>query len=151
MRLALQTDYALRTLIFLATRPGRAQISQIAQFFRISSHHVAKAVHRLAREGYIRTIRGVGGGIELARPANDIVLGELILRFEGNLHLLDCVGVNDVCTIQPNCRLRQILCAAERVQIDYLNDFRLSDLVRDGASLVHLPTEVGRLEANQLG
>ena len=138
MRLSLQTDYALRTLLYLATRSGRVQISQVAQFFRISSHHVAKAVNRLSREGFVRSVRGAGGGIELARPAAEIILGDVILRFEGNLHLLECVGVDDVCSIQPGCKLRHILGEAERLQIQYLNGIRLSDVVRANKVVVKL-------------
>ena len=138
MRLALQTDYALRSLIYLGTYGGRSQITQISQFFKISSHHVAKAVNRLAHEGFIRTVRGVGGGIELARAAHEIVLGDVIRRMEGNLHLLECVSGVEVCSIQPGCRLRHVLAEAERLQWSYLNSVRLSDVLGAGHSLVEL-------------
>ena len=36
MRLALLTDYALRTLIYLVGKPGRANIHEVADFYRIS-------------------------------------------------------------------------------------------------------------------
>ena len=67
MRLALQTDYALRTLLFLATRTGRTTVSDVAEFFGISAHHVGKVVHQLGKLGYVRNHRGPSGGIELAR------------------------------------------------------------------------------------
>ena len=67
MRLSLQTDYTLRTLLFLATRTGRATVSDVAEFFGISAHHVGKVVHQLGRLGYVRNRRGPGGGIELGR------------------------------------------------------------------------------------
>jgi Rrf2 family nitric oxide-sensitive transcriptional repressor len=135
VRLALQTDYALRTLIYLAGRPGRARVSQVAEFYRISAHHVAKAVNQLVRLGYVRGIRGVGGGLELAREATEIRLGEVIQAFEGNLHLLECVGTENVCIIQPNCKLKRVLAEAERLQVDYLNSVRLADVVRPAGGL----------------
>ncbi|MBX7168672.1 MAG: Rrf2 family transcriptional regulator [Pirellulales bacterium] len=138
MRLALQTDYALRTLIYLAGKPGRAHVADVAQFFQISAHHVGKVVHQLGRLGFVRSIRGVGGGIELARAPEAIRVGEVVLAFEGNLHLLDCVGVDAVCVIQPNCRLRSVLAEAERIQLEYLNGVYLSDVVRPGKQLVEL-------------
>ena len=127
--LALHTDYALRTLLYLAGNPGRASIAQVAQFFRISKDHVAKVVQSLARLGYLRSIRGIGGGIELLKKPDDIRIGQVILDFEGNMHLLECVGVENVCVIQPGCRLRTVLAQAERLQMDYLNSVRLSDIV----------------------
>jgi Rrf2 family transcriptional regulator, nitric oxide-sensitive transcriptional repressor len=139
MRLALLTDYALRTLIYLVGKPGRANIQEVADFYRISPHHVAKVVHRLGRLGYVRSIRGVGGGIEMARSPQDIRVGEVILAFEGNMHLLECVGTPKVCVIQPRCRLREALAEAERRQLAYLNEVLLSDIVQPGGQLEDLP------------
>ena len=142
MGLALQTDYALRTLIFLVVRPGRTTVAEIAEFFGISVHHVAKAVHQLSKTEYIRSLRGVGGGIELAKPPEEINIGELIERFEGNrIHLLECVALDGVCAIQPACRLRGVLAEAERRQMDYLKSIRLSDLVQPGEQLVQLAND----------
>lgn len=146
MRLALHTDYALRTLIYLAGRPQRATIDEVAGFYHISSNHVAKVVNQLARLGFVRSVRGVGGGLELGRPAEQITIGEVVLAIEGNMHLLDCVETENVCVIQPNCRLRHVLAEAERLQREYLSSVRLSDVVRPGKQLV----ELRRLPESQL-
>jgi len=138
MRLALHTDLALRTLMFLATCRQRSNISEIAKFYRVSPGHLAKVVQRLAREGFIRSVRGVGGGIELAAPPEAISIGEVISRFEGSMHLLDCVAIEDVCVIQPGCRLRHVLIEAERIQQEYLSSIRLSDVVAPMQNLVPL-------------
>jgi Rrf2 family nitric oxide-sensitive transcriptional repressor len=131
MRLALQTDFALRTLMFLASRKARARatIADVAGFFRISVPHVAKVVNQLARLGYVRSVRGAGGGIELGKAAADIRIGDVVLAFEGNMHLLECVGKEDVCVIQDYCKLRNVLARAEKLQLDYLQDVRLADVV----------------------
>lgn len=138
MRLSLQTDYALRTLIYLAGRPARCHIADVAEFYRISLNHMSKVVQQLARQGYVRAIRGIGGGIELARDPDEIRIGQVVLDFEGNLHLLECVGTENVCVIQPNCRLKRVLAEAERLQIEYLEGVRLSDVVAPGKQLVEL-------------
>ena len=148
MRLSLLTDYALRSLIFLAGNPGRRQISQVADFFRISKDHVAKSVQLLSRHGYVRSIRGIGGGIELAREASEISVGEVILACEGNMHLLECVDPKSqgVCVIQPHCRLKGVLAEAERIQLAYLAGVRLSDLAAPSAECVPLEA-IGRSPA----
>src|SRR5262245_63262883 len=138
MRLALHTDYALRTLLYLAARPGRASVAQVALFYRISKDHVAKVVQSLARLGYVRSIRGVGGGIELLRKPDEIRVGRVILDFEGQMYLLEILGVENVCTIQPVCRLRSVLASAEKLQMDYLNSVRLSDIVVPGKDLLEI-------------
>ncbi len=131
MRLDLQTDYALRTLMFLASRKARqrATIADVAKYFKISEPHVAKVVNQLARLGFVRSVRGVGGGIELGRQPADIRIGEVVVAFEGNMHLLECVGTDDVCVIQEHCKLRTALARAERLQLDYLNGVRLVDVI----------------------
>ena len=131
MRLSLQTDFALRTLMFLASKKGkaRATIADVAGFFQISDAHVAKVVNQLARLGFVRSIRGAGGGIELGRQPAQIRIGDVVLAFEGNMHLLECVGTDNVCVIQNHCKLRTVLARAERLQLDYLNDVRLTDVI----------------------
>ena len=129
MRLTLQTDYALRTLLYLATRTGRVTIAEVAEFYGISGHHMGKVAHQLGRLGYVRNRRGPGGGIVLARPAAAISVGAVIRAFEGTTHMLECVGTPGVCVIQPGCTLRGVLAEAERRQMDYLNGVTLEALV----------------------
>ena len=132
MRLSLQTDYSLRTLMFLATRPGRHTVSDVAEFFQISQTHIGKVAHQLARIGYVRSIRGIGGGLELARSPDEITVGEVVRSVEGSMNLLECVSVDHVCVIQKHCKLRTVFDRAERIQLDYLNTVRLSDVLPFG-------------------
>lgn len=156
MRLDLHTDYALRTLIFLAGRPGRASVAEVAGFYGISKDHVAKVVQTLVKMGYLRSQRGVGGGIELARSPDQIRIGHVIAALEGNMHLLECVGTDNVCAIQPGCRLRRVLAQAERIQREYLDSVRLSDVVEPGGwlrefepSAVTPPLVAGAVDTSQ--
>lgn len=128
MRLTTQTDFALRTLMYLVSIKGRTTAAQVAKLYGISTNHMAKVVNQLARLGYVRSIRGIGGGIELARQPEEIRLGEVIEAFEGNMHLLDCVATDDVCAIQSFCKLKGALAEAEKVQLEYLNNVTLADV-----------------------
>jgi Rrf2 family nitric oxide-sensitive transcriptional repressor len=138
VRLSLHTDFALRTLIYLTERPGRASVAQVADFYRISKDHVAKVVQSLVRLGYVRSVRGIGGGIELLKKPDEVRIGQVIRDFEGQTHLLECVSVDNVCTIQPSCRLRGVLAQAEKLQMDYLHSVRLSDVVQPGGQLLEI-------------
>ncbi len=130
MRLALQTDFALRTLLYLGSRPERATVQEVAEFYRISVHHLGKVVHQLGRLGYVRNLRGPGGGMELARAVEGITVGEVVRAFEGtNVHLLECVETPGVCVIQPGCTLRGVLAEAERRQMEYLDSVTLATLL----------------------
>ncbi|EMB17663.1 MULTISPECIES: RrF2 family transcriptional regulator [Rhodopirellula] len=129
MRLTTQTDYALRTLMYLATRETRANVAGVASLFNISVNHVAKVVNVLAREGYVRSIRGVGGGIELAVRPEDVTVGQIIATVESDMHLLPCVAGDHGCVIHSFCKLTGVLANAERIQMDYLNSVTLADVI----------------------
>jgi Rrf2 family transcriptional regulator, nitric oxide-sensitive transcriptional repressor len=147
MRLTTHTDFALRTLMFLATSGQRSTVAEVSSLFGISANHLAKVVLQLSRLGYVRSLRGIGGGIELARKAESIRLGELIETLEGNMHLLECVSSENVCAIQPFCKLKGVLAEAERLQLEYLNSMTLRDIVPTRRQLGSLAmAKVGEFE-----
>jgi Rrf2 family nitric oxide-sensitive transcriptional repressor len=128
MRLTTQTDYALRVLMFLVAANRRATSAEVAALYGISANHVAKVVNQLARLGYVRSLRGIGGGIELARRPEEVRLGEVIEAFEGSLRLLDCVETDNGCAIHGFCKLKGALAEAERAQLEALNRVTLRDV-----------------------
>ena len=139
MRLSLQTDYGLRTLMYLSGIKQRATVGQIAEFFEISKDHLSKVVQRLTRSGMVRTVRGIGGGLELAVKPESITIGQVIELLEGSTQLLECVGSEKpICVIQPSCKLRRVLAEAERIQMEYLRSIKLSDIAKPGVQLVNL-------------
>ncbi|MEC5211194.1 Rrf2 family nitric oxide-sensitive transcriptional repressor [Psychrobacter sp. PL15] len=93
MRLTNYSDYALRSLIYLAVKPERgvlANISDIARSYDISKSHLTKIIHQLGQLGYIHSVRGKNGGIRLARDPKDINLGVLIKQIEPDFDLVEC-------------------------------------------------------------
>lgn len=115
--------------MYLASHQKRATVADVASFFRISNPHVAKVVNLLARRGYIRSIRGIGGGIELGQPADVIRVGAVIREFEGKMDLLECVSSESNCVIHQHCKLRNVLAKAGQMQMDYLDQVRLIDVL----------------------
>lgn len=138
MRLTNQTDFALRTLMYLIASDERVTSAQVADVYGISVNHMAKVVNQLVRNGFVRSLRGVGGGIELACDPKQVTVGQVVEAFEGRLNLHDCVTTNDVCVIQPFCRLRGVLAEAERVQMEYLHSVTLADVVPSKRQYVRL-------------
>ncbi len=141
MALSLHTDYALRTLMYLARWRQRASVAQIARFYRISEHHLAKVVQTLVRLKLVRSMRGAGGGIQLAVAPEEIRLGQVIEQLEGTLDLLECVHAEGVCVIECGCPLRDVLRQATQAQLEYLNRFTLADVLPRKETLVQLAAE----------
>ncbi|WP_019672828.1 Rrf2 family transcriptional regulator [Psychrobacter lutiphocae] len=93
MRLTNYSDYALRTLMYLAVRSEQetlATITEIANSYQISRSHLTKIIHQLAQLGYIESIRGKNGGVRLAKAPQDIVLGEVLRHTEPDFYLVPC-------------------------------------------------------------
>ncbi|MCC7274847.1 MAG: Rrf2 family transcriptional regulator [Alphaproteobacteria bacterium] len=130
MRLTLWTDYALRTLIHLGARDGRlATIAEVAGAFGVSRTHLMKVVNELARQGYVETVRGKGGGIRLARPAAEIVVGAVVRDTEDDLAVMGCLARPGFCPIEGCCVLRRALRDATQAFLRTLDDYTLADLL----------------------
>jgi len=128
MKLKSYTDYALRVLMHLAARPDRlASIGEIARTYRISHNHLMKVVQDLRTEGFLNAVRGRSGGIRLARPAEEISVGDVVRHTEGTFDLVDCGS----CVIAPACALTAALHEARRAFMAVLDGYSLSDLVAD--------------------
>jgi Rrf2 family nitric oxide-sensitive transcriptional repressor len=135
MRLSRHTDYALRVLIHLAAQPDRlVSIAEIARAYAISENHLMKVVNMLGRAGFVRTVRGRGGGIALARPAEEIIIGAVVRHSEPDLNLAEC----GTCLIAPACGLIGVLGEALRAFLAVLDRYSLADASGDRKGLVRL-------------
>ena len=132
MRLTRYTDYAMRVLLHLAARDdGLASIGDIARLYDISQNHLMKVVQDLGRAGFVRTVRGRGGGVALARPADQIVIGQVVRQTEEGFQLVDC----SACLIAPACTLPRVLNEATAAFIAVLDKYTVADLLDKRAQM----------------
>lgn len=135
MRLTRYTDYAMRSLIFIATRSERlSSISEIADAYGISKNHLMKVVNGLVGAGYLESVRGRNGGVRLARDPRDINLGDVVRFTEGGFDLVDCTA----CVISPACGFNGVLREAFDAFMGVLDRYSLHQLVRDRSQLMLL-------------
>ncbi|WP_158008234.1 RrF2 family transcriptional regulator [Methyloceanibacter methanicus] len=83
MQLTKLTHHAIRILVRCA-RAGKKRLraADIARLERITEYNVAKIVPILVRGGFVQTTRGRGGGLALARPADEIRIGDVVRATE---------------------------------------------------------------------
>ena len=142
MRLTNFTDYTLRVLIYLGAHRDEerlATIGDIATAYGISENHLMKVVHHLAKQGYVETTRGNGGGMRLARAPELINVGAVVRGAEEDLAVVECFEEGNLnCPIAPACTLRGVLGRAMRAFFEVLDGQTLADLIRPQARLVRI-------------
>jgi Rrf2 family transcriptional regulator, nitric oxide-sensitive transcriptional repressor len=131
MRLTMQTDYALRMLIQLGVHNDRlVTVSETAETYQVSKNHMMKVAHRLCVEGFVKTVRGNGGGLRLARRPSEINIGEVVRRMENDFSLVGCFEPRcEDCRITSACLLRSALRNALKAFHEALSEYTLQDLL----------------------
>jgi Rrf2 family nitric oxide-sensitive transcriptional repressor len=128
MQLSLHSDYALRILMALATAGKRLSVDEVARKYAISRNHLAKVAQQLQAQGFITTVRGRNGGMELASEPQEIVVGEVVRRFERLDSFVSCFDGGGNCVVNGVCGLKPALSGALEAFLDHLDGYRLSDL-----------------------
>lgn len=131
MQLTIFTDYGLRSLMYLASKPDTlCSVREIAEHYGISRNHLVKVVHRLAKLGYIISSKGKGGGIRLATNPTELKLGDLVQKLEPNMHIVECFNKElNTCRVIDSCKLKHYLFEANLAFIKTLNNYSLEDAV----------------------
>ena len=131
MRLLASTDIALRVLILLGREPSGQHLSVdtlARELGGLSRHHLHKIVQDLTAIGVTRTVRGAGGGVMLARPADRIRLGSLVRQLEDDQAMVECFRADGgACVLLPGCRLRGMLGGAQQSFYEFLDRSTLAD------------------------
>jgi len=109
MRLSSMADYAVVIMSAAARHCGGLRVSagQLAEETGLPAPTVQKLVSKLTAAGLLRSSRGVGGGLKLARPPAAISVADIVEAVEGPIALTACLeqGKHD-CTLEGACNLR---------------------------------------------
>jgi len=128
------TDYGLRALIYLAALPEgqMTSITEVTETYGVSRNHMVKIINQLSRAGYVAATRGKNGGIRLGKPAQEIVIGQVVRDMEP-LQVVNCHS--DFCHITSACRLKKALSDAVQSFLRELDQYTLADLIKDNQPL----------------
>src|SRR5215510_13377751 len=104
---------------------------EIAARHNIPPALLAKLLQRLARKGLVASHHGIKGGYQIARPASEITLWEIIEALEGPLRGVDCAHATiEDCASSGTCDARRPVRAVQRKIAEVLERTTLSDLAR---------------------
>jgi len=139
MQLTLQTDYALRTLLYLLVSNDEwPSAGSIAEAYGISKAHLVKVIQQLAAEGFVETRPGRTGGVRLAMHPEDIRIGDVVRKLEPNLALVGCFADKKACVISSACCLASAFDEALSQFLAVLDSYTLASCGRDRRRLAPL-------------
>lgn len=128
MQLNKFSDYALRVLMYVS-RPRELPytIAEISENLHISKNHLVKIVHFMAKQNWLLTSRGKGGGIRLNPQALSARVGEVLRILESDQNIVECN--TPPCVLRSHCGLKGILNQAVEHFYQSLDQFTLSDVL----------------------
>lgn len=130
MRLTTFSDYALRLLMYAAAIDDRlVTIEEVCQVYGISRGHLMKVANLLAREGYLKAVRGRTGGLTLAKRPKDIRIGDVVRATEPDFAMVECFATGNQCIVTRCCRLPDVLNEALNAFVHTLDRYTLQDLM----------------------
>lgn len=138
MRLTTYTDYALRTLMYLAANRDRlVTIQDIADAHGIAKNHLTKVVHQLGILGFVESLRGRKGGLRLGQEPAQINIGAVVRSTEPDFYMAECFDPNkNNCRLSSDCILKDTLHQATAAYLAVLDGVTLEILMATSGSPV---------------
>jgi Rrf2 family protein len=125
-------EYALRAVVHLAAlAPGEyALVKTIAADTGIPSHFLAKILQELARDGFLKSSKGPGGGFRLGQTADEISMLRIVEAVDGAGRFDRCIGGSPECNDRALCAMHDSWKALRSRIIEYLGGTSVADLAK---------------------
>lgn len=132
MRLSTKSRYGTRLLLDIALncQGGPVRIQDTAQRQDISVKYLERIAQILRKGGFLKSRRGKKGGHTIAKPLDQISVGEVIKLLEGDSLLAECGTNNPHCDLAGNCITRLVWMEASTAMFEKLNTITFADLAK---------------------
>ncbi len=131
LRISKLTDYSTVIMHQLALAPDRLySANELAEKTRLSPPTVSKILKILQDSQLVDSMRGAHGGYQLARPANEISVTEIIRAMEGHLALTECSVRQGICTQENSCMIKHNWQLINRIILAALESISLADMTK---------------------
>lgn len=133
LRLSTKGRYGVRAVCRLAARYGGrpTTLQAIANKENIPIRYLEQIMVPLRRRGLLSSFRGPGGGYTLARPPEQIRVGEVLEILEGSLAVVRCVEEkrSENCCTRENCTTRDLWYGLSQSIQEFVNNISFRDLI----------------------
>ncbi len=137
MKLSTRSRYGTRLMLDMAQHynEGPIQLGDIAKRQDVSVKYLEQIIIPLKKAHYIESVRGPKGGHVLAKPPEEITVGEIVALLEEGTSLLECCVDATVCQRADICPTRLLWKEASEAMFDKLQAVTLADLVKRAKAL----------------
>lgn len=113
MRISAKGEYAAKAVLYLSLQyPGVVTIHEVARRHSIPVKYLEHILLALKKAGVLESRRGVRGGYTLARPPEQISVGEVLRVVDGQFSQSSCIEVDlenpYACPESNTCGLKQV-------------------------------------------
>ena len=131
MQLRLETDYAIRCLLYLADGHDGASSSQIGEAVGLSQIYAQKILSNLRSKGFVLVTRGSRGGYSLARDPAEICILDVICRIEGTIAINRCVEPDGYCSRNATdyCQMHRFYESIQKLLEEVFGKTSLKDIM----------------------
>jgi len=150
MKVSAQEEYGLRCLLRIggANQSNGLTIPEISEMEGLTSANVAKLLRILRLGGFIESARGRSGGYKLARPAEKIIVGEVLTILGGKIYeeafCGSHTGAINVCNHIIDCSMRSLWRSVQNAVNVVLKRITLRDMLGDEKVVAQLVTALNK-------
>lgn len=125
------SDYALLLLMYLAALPKdeTASVKKIAVHHKLSLRFLANIANKLTIARLVIAQRGIGGGMKLARSADEISVRNVIEAVEGPIQTMFCQNTHELCSHEALCHMKNFWDEIQDDVMTRLSEKKIGDLI----------------------
>ena len=130
MRLTTKGRFAVTAMVDLAMRQARGPVtlSAISERQHISLSYLEQLFGKLRRASLVSSVRGPGGGYNLAQPATGVTVAQIVTAVDEPLDATQCGGKEN-CHDDKRCMTHDLWATLNEKMYEYLSSVTLADLV----------------------
>ena len=130
MRLTTKGRFAVTAMVDLAMRQTRGPVTlaAISERQHISLSYLEQLFGKLRRRKLVSSVRGPGGGYNLAQLAADVTVADIVTAVDEPLDATQCGGKEN-CADEKRCMTHDLWATLNSKMYEYLSSVSLADLV----------------------
>ena len=136
MQMNIETDYAVRCILFLAQNDAYTPSGKIAEAMRIEKEQILRILKKLQAAGLVRSQRGQVGGFSLAKSTDQIMMRDIIEVMEDTIKINRCLENDGFCSRNgiPSCQVHQYYNGVQSILEQIFDNTSITDILSGNAT-----------------